>query len=284
MSGGSPRFVQFPHPGGEHVPTTDQMAWNTSNHLRKFLRAPGDYVDAEGHRATAELVFWGEWEAPSRVVRRWTASGRLPRAVHEPYWYRPTSGEFRQNTDPWVWGQRMVYSNCKQTMLAGHRTTSMQALPPGSLICFGSSIHDEFCVDTVFVVASAEPWAPEHVDDLDVDDAFKVCTAASLVTGGGVPAGLMLYRGATIDDAVEGMYSFTPARLAHDEDARFTRPPIRLPGLINPRSKQSANGANRALEPETVRSAWAQVREQVLAGGHLLAVHWATPPEHREGP
>ena len=93
----------------------------------------------------------------------------------------------------------MLYSNCKQTMLASQRTTSMQALPPGSLICFGSSIQDEFCVDTVFVVASAEPMAPEDVDDLDVDDAFKVCTGGSLVTGGGVLAGLVLYRGATND-------------------------------------------------------------------------------------
>jgi hypothetical protein len=58
----------------------------------------------------------------------------------------------------------------------------MQRLRRGSILCFGSTIDGEFCVDTVFVVASAEPWVPAQTADLDVDDAFKICTGGSITT------------------------------------------------------------------------------------------------------
>jgi hypothetical protein len=169
-------FVQFPHPGGEHNPPTDDMPWNTADHRRKFLVAPGRHLEGDDRIRKGELVFWGEWEPPSRVERRWPASGRLPRALHRPYWLEPTTRGFRQNTDPWVWGDRMIYSNCKQITGPQRRPTSMQRLTRGSVICFGSTIDGEFCVDTVFVIASAEPWVPAEAADLDVDEAFKTCT------------------------------------------------------------------------------------------------------------
>jgi hypothetical protein len=90
-------FVQFPHPGGEHPP--DDMPWNTADHRRKFLVAPGRYLDGDDQLHEADLVFWGEWEAPSRVERRWPASSRLPRALHCPFWMNPaTSGSGRTPT------------------------------------------------------------------------------------------------------------------------------------------------------------------------------------------
>ena|SRR5437867_3355529 len=92
-------FVQFPHPGGEQNPPTDDVPWNTGDHRRKFLVAPGCYLDDERVR-DAELVYWGEWEPPSRVERRWPASGRQPRALHRPWWTEPATRRPRQNTDP----------------------------------------------------------------------------------------------------------------------------------------------------------------------------------------
>jgi hypothetical protein len=68
------------------------MPWNTADHRRKFLVAPGCYLDGDDRFGEADLVFWGEWEAPSRVERRWPASGRLPRALHRPYWVDPAAG------------------------------------------------------------------------------------------------------------------------------------------------------------------------------------------------
>lgn len=55
------RFVQFPHPGGEHNPPDHEMPWNVAGHRRKFLIAPGDYVDAADRHDDVEVVFWGEW-------------------------------------------------------------------------------------------------------------------------------------------------------------------------------------------------------------------------------
>ena len=85
-------FVQFPHPGSEHKPGTDEgMPWNTGAHGRKFLESPGHYVGRGGVAGDAELVFWGEWEPPSRVIDTWTRDGRMPQALHRPYWCKPTT-------------------------------------------------------------------------------------------------------------------------------------------------------------------------------------------------
>jgi hypothetical protein len=274
-------FVQFPHPGGEHNPPTDDMPWNTGHHRRKFLVAPGRYLDGDDQLGEADLVFWAEWEPPSRVECRWPAAGRLPRALHRPYWGEPTR-RVRQNTDPWVWGDRMIYSNCKQVFGPQRRPTSMQRLTCGSVICFGSTIDGEFCADTVFVVASAEPWVPADAGDLDVDDAFRTCTAGSIAAGRrDAHLSLTLYRAATVQDPVEGMFSFVPARRAEAEEPRFARPPIRLPGFINSSSRQSTWGSRRPLPMDTLRDAWEAVRHQVLAADLLLAVRLHTP--NREG-
>lgn len=271
-------FVQFPHPGGEHNPPTDDMAWNTGPHRRKFLIAPGRYLDSDDQIGAADLVFWGEWEPPSQVERRWPASRRLPRALHRPSWGEPTR-RVRQNTDPWVWGEPMIYSNCKQIGPRPHRRPSaMQRLTRGSVICFGSTIQGEFCLDTVFVVASAEPWTPGEATDLTVDEAFKTCTAGAIAarrSDAHLP--LTLYRGATADNPVQGMFSFVPARRADRDDLRFPRPPIQLPGFINPASRQSTWGSKRPLPLNTLRNNWEAVRHQVLTADLLLAVWLRTP-------
>ncbi len=274
-------FVQFPHPDGEHNPRTDYMPWNTGDHRRKFLVAPGRYLDGDDQLGEVDLVFWGEWESPSRVERRWPASARLPRALHRPSWMEPATSGSRQNTDPWVWGDRMIYSNCKQVFGSERRPTSMQRLTRGSVICFGSTIGGEFCADTIFVVASAEPWVPAEVADLDVDDAFKTCTGDSITAGRrDAYLSLTLYRGATVDDPVEGMFSFVPARRADVEEPRFPRPPIHS-RFINPSSRQSTWGSKRPLSMGTLRDTWEAVRHQVLAADLLLAVQLQTPGRER---
>jgi hypothetical protein len=82
-------FVQFPHPGKEHSAPADVMPWNTSDHGRKFLLSPGSFVDHADQVQDDDLAFWGEWEPASRVVARWSTDGRLPRALHRPFWSRP---------------------------------------------------------------------------------------------------------------------------------------------------------------------------------------------------
>jgi hypothetical protein len=266
-------FVQFPHPGVEHKPPANgrDKPWNVGDHARKFLISRGWYVDSEPEPRDDELFFWGEWEPPSRVERRWHKSDRLPEALHRPYWMLPASTSFRQNTDPWVFGPTMHYSNCRQT-------ASMQRLTAGSIICFGSTIGGDFCVDTVFVVASSEPWTPAQAARVKAEQAFITCTAESLATSPrDANRRYMLYRGASLDHPVHGMFSFVPARLANSASVRFTRPVITLPGLINPASKQSPRGVNDPLSLDRVRVAWSQIREQVLAQNLVMAVRFDSP-------
>lgn len=271
-------FVQFPHPGREHRSRTFQMPWNVTRHGRKFLVAPGRYLDDGDRVREGDLAFWGEWEPPSRIERRWSAARPLPRALHRPYWNRPGIDKFRQNTDPWVWGEQMLYSNCKQIAGPQRRPTSMQELTPGSVICFGSTIDGDFCIDTVLVVASAEPWVPAEADDLLTDEAFKICTGQSITTNPtDAHLRFSLYRGATVDDPVEGMFSFVPARRADDADPRFCRPSVRLPGRVNPASRQSTWGSKRPLPDHAIRDAWGSIREQVLARDLVLATRIETP-------
>src|SRR5262252_3776069 len=151
-----PVFVHFPHPGKEHDPgRMTRQPWNTkSKHRRKFLRSPGRYVAVDGSPSEALLAFWGEWEAPSHVIERWPAEADLPRFLQEPKWERPNVPGFRQNTDPWVFGDCFRDSNCHQLNQPGLRD-----LAAGSVILFGSTLGltstagPHFVLDTLFVVA-----------------------------------------------------------------------------------------------------------------------------------
>jgi hypothetical protein len=268
--------VQFPHPGREHVPRGDDIGWNTGRHGRKFLRCHGSYIDDMNVMGDGDLVFWGEWEAPSRVLRRWRPVGRKPRVLHEPYWSTPPRGP-RQNTDPWVFGPAFYYSNCKQARGDDRRPTGMQRLTPGSVIVFGSTVHGGFVVDTVFVVASAQPWSPSDSVRMDLDEVFRYCTVASLATGRDRHTGFTLYRGATAEDPINGMYSFVPARRADDSDPAFERPILQLPGLINPANKRACRGSRRPIPLDDVRQAWNDIRQDVIDAECALGVRIATP-------
>jgi hypothetical protein len=183
-----------------------------------------------------------------------------------------------------VFGDRFRYSNCKQLTARPHlRSSAMQQLARGSVILFGSQVDGDFVLDTVLVVASATRYTANDVEHLGADEAFATCTLQSVATT--MPAGFecsrfTLFTGATVDEPVNGMFSFTPCYPDGDE-ARFARPPIRLPGLVNPASKQSTFGSHRRLSPESVHAAWEQVRRQVLAHDLWLGTHFDTPP--REG-
>ena len=82
------------------------------------------------------------------------ATGRgYPRFLHEPYWTAPPDLPNLQNTDPYVFGERFRYSNCRQNTKKGPLPT--QRLATGSVIPFGSGLDGEFVLDTAMVVADA---------------------------------------------------------------------------------------------------------------------------------
>ena len=265
-------LVQFPHPGLEHDPrNASHMGWNTDRHRRKFMRNLGRFVDRDGVLGEGKLTFWGEWEPPSKIVERWPQSGSLPRFLHEPMWER-SAPEGRQNSDPWVFGDCFRYSNCKQQTQG-----ALQRLTPGSVILFGSGKNGEFVIDTVFVVKDSCPYRPSKPPA--TDDAFRFCVIKSLCGPSSSCAGdsFTLYRGATFDEPINGMYSFVPSRRADSEGYRFARPPINLPGYVNPESQQTPSGARCPRFLKETRDQWDKVRNLVLRADCLLGVWFETP-------
>ncbi|MFC3961792.1 hypothetical protein [Nocardia jiangsuensis] len=184
----------------------------------------------------------------------------------------------------------MIYSNCKQNTKKG--PTALRNLERGSVIVFGSVLGGEFCVDTVFVVAAAEPWTPLAVAERGLGDAFLAATAEPLGAPAGdgrsVPDGkgscapapkavLTLYRAATVDDPVDGMYSFVPALPAAADGPRFARPSVRIPGAINPASTQSHRSAPGVESPAAVSELWRETRRQIVDQDLVLATHLDIP-------
>ncbi|HEX6237741.1 MAG TPA: hypothetical protein VFZ68_11135 [Acidimicrobiales bacterium] len=276
-------IVQFPHPGGEHVPDSRVMPWNRGTHRRKFLTSPGEYVDADGGRHRDDLVFWGEWEAQSRIVTRWDRQPGLPTVLHEPCWSPPDYQPDHQNTDPWVFGDAFLYSNCKQILPSRGTPTALQSLAPGSMILFGSAVGADFVIDTLFVVAEViGRYQPVTAGaQLAVSGAFEACTLRPLAAYDPTIASatFTLYRGAGVDTPHEDMFSFVPCRPRRDRDLRFRRPPVRLPGVVNPRSKQAPAGAKQQRPIGDVVDAWREVVRQVRDSGLLLGTRFDTPTQ-----
>ena len=112
-------------------------------------------------------------------------------------------------------------------------TTTNCAPPTGSQlvrrcqILFGSARRDRFVLDTVLVVGGIDgTFVPAAgPGDFPVDAAFDECTLRSLAGYAPHIAGsdCTLFRGATLDDPVDGMISFTPC-LPHGDPQIEARP------------------------------------------------------------
>jgi len=276
-------FVQFIHPGGEHGPDDgDIKRWNRGDHKRKFLAGSGAYVD-DGRPIEGAIAFWGEWEPPSRVVRRFTDHrDGLPAFVHEPLPPVPDRDGWRQNTDPFVFGDRFLYTGCMQHTRRG--PTQLRHLLPGSVILFGSCLErSRFVLDTAFVVAGWVDHGPRDVRSIvagSVPDEYWDITLDPWYSGS-VPEGrtFRLYFGATPDSPVGEMFSFFPTLPATSDDMpRFARPEIRIPKLVTPHLTQGKKIA-RDLSIGELSELWDEVARQVAGAGLHLGARADLPHE-----
>lgn len=285
-------FVQFLHPGGEHVPDDKALTtkgWNTGPHRRKFLRQRGEYLRKEGDTAqTDNLLFWGEWEPDSDVLSASPDAGdHKPRFIYRPYYGTPpapTATSAARNTDPFVFGDRFLYSNCQQHT-KGNRNR-MAHLEHGSVILFGSCINKRrFVLDTVFVVAGKTDYLLQRYSDTvkgKVPKAFEDVTLSPLKTEvetywPGVESFHRLYYSATPQNCVNGMFSFFPCCPATNNDKGFARPVIQLPGNIKDTLTQSRKYTYEA-DLDTMAGWWRKVVDQVHAVGLCLGVSATMPP------
>lgn len=271
--GDLPAFVQFPHPGREHVPNGNSMDWNRGDHARKFLKTTGDYL-VDGELVSGEVVLWGEWEAPSTIAQRFTTRRPgMPRVLHEPQ-SRPDPGPgWRQNTDPFVFGGRMLYTNCRQP-----RNRKLRRLAPGSIIAFGSRLGGAFVLDTLFVVGEAQPYQVTSACDLDWTDAEWQCIAEPLTFDQNL-AGVELtrYEGRRYAATRGSGFSYVPCLPWRADREGFRRPAIDLGSRwITPRLAQAAK-VTPATHDE-LGTLWRDITVQVERQGLDLAVRLDLPP------
>lgn len=272
-------IVQLPHPGKEHKPVPAQvgavMPWNRGDHARKFLLARGTWTD--GTRTDkGELVFWGEWEAQSEVIEIFARAAGMPRWLHRPFREVPADGGWRQNTDPLVFGDQFVYSNCKQA-----KNKHLRRLVPGSVILFGSKVAGEFVLDTCLVVDTATPYHAAELVATVADPSLRELVAEPLASSpDDADQDFTLYRGATAGTPMSGMFSFVPCVPREGAGVAFARPTIRLKDVVNPNLAMSARRTAVALD--SAADLWQQVVDQVLDAGLLLSTHLETPPRAGE--
>lgn len=280
-SAGDVRFVQFPHPGKEHVvgrsgvrpwPRADKL------HRRTFLQSAGRYrVARDGPDDDGDVAFWGEWEGEARLVTELDPMREGPRFLCIPnaHGQVPISidGTPPQNTDPFVWGDNMAYIGCRQPS-----NRKLRQLGRGSLILFGSNLNRRFVLDTVFVV---DGWI-EHDCNTFEEKLSGIASDAHLRAGvapfhgWGIKKTLRYYAGATSRDPVAGMYSFVPCLPAAGPRSGFARPALQLDGLIDPDLRMQAR-SSEPLVIATVADLWNEVVDQVTKSGLALATHLELP-------
>jgi hypothetical protein len=274
------------HPGGEHSPDIgNARTWNTGDHKRKFMTNAGEYIDG-GRRKRGEIVFRGEWEPESEVVTRVEKPvTEGPRYIHRPYWQARKSYRGLQNTDPFVFGDQISYTRCRQ--YSKRRPTFLRNLDRGSVILFGSHKSGYFVLDTVLVVAS---WTDHDMrtfrDEVTntIHPIYRDATfqpiygnRTSCVPGkaGSAPEGVTfrLYFGATIENSVEGMFSYFPCAKADSKPRGFARP--RIHGIPMEAITNGLMMGKRKTEVGSVsemKIVWDGVRAQVEAQGLALGV------------
>ena len=289
------RFIQFPHPGGEPTPRFGRD-WLTAgrSHARKFMQVSGRWCSSvdEGE-CSGKLRFWGEWEAQSDLVENFRCTSEypmMPRYLWHPYYVRRDCYKGLQNTDPFVFGDHFLYSNCRQ-----FRHPALRHLDAGSLILYGSGkqIKGErrFVIDTVFVVRDRIPYDPQQIDGdswrrrgfgtfLDVTGKPLQSDCCSGKVKGCVPRStteLSLYRGATPNSPIDSMFSFFPAK-SEGVDWIFARPEIRLCSrYFNPGNWRTVKGVNLTVTRSELVGIWNQIANQVLDNGLVLGTFAELP-------
>ena len=298
-----PCFVQFPHPGTEHN-SKSGCVWNKLKnvHRRKFMQLRGDWIDRDGSTHTGGLRAWGEWEPESKLICKFSnkvTGPHHPKFLWEPYWIQKPSYSGLHNTDPFIFGDCFLYSNCGQT---AEKKRGLKHLSRGSVIAFGSGkkIDGErkWMLDTVLVVRDyldygmreartvLKDWAPctflQVVGGPLIDNEHKNCNPKPRVACAPTGTQLRLYQGATPDNRINGMFSFFPA-MPDGGNASFPRPVVDLPNrYFNPSNWQAPKGHGSELELEDVRGLWDKLVAQVRCAGLVLGTR-AALPERRPG-
>ena len=297
MDNGKRLAIQFLHPGREK--TEEIIIGNADGkpcqlHGRKFVEGCGDYIADELKDKRAhpkQLMFWCEYEQQleyNKLCGRPHVDG-YPRYIQtlRPACYRQSCGEIAGciNTDPYIFGRYMLYSNCRQK-----RSPLLRNLLPGSVIVFGSRVNGLFCFDTVFVVSrplctftrrDGREVLGKLKDEGAISENFWQATVEPLLHDDNAEdCEFVLYESATYQNPIDGMYSFFPCKLK--DEIGFPRPAATAPCI----NHKMWTGIRTLVSNEDAKgcfNVWESLRRDVLENGLYLGVR-AEEPGERERP
>ena len=250
------------------------------------MKVAGTWIDQNWCTHCGSLFVWGEWEPESDLLEELTEPPEPYNQVHFPHylwkpkWSPPSPPINREcprlhNTDPYIFGDAFIYSNCRQDS-----NKSLRHLEAGTVIAFGSgkNIKGErnWVLDTVLVVE--DYWTPTNRRTLS--ETFNEVTGKTLAPLG--KGNNRYYFGATPKNQVNGMFSFFPA-LPASHGHGFARPAINKldPQFLNPRNWQGLKGASTPRSAAEIKKLWDLLVKEVFDAGLVLGVH-AMEPQKEE--
>ena len=309
-------IVEFPHPYLEFPCARNFLdkaqnvtRWNGGDHCRRLVKHFGQYVDSKGKLREGDLAFWTEWEAntiakrvqnrPAKNSAKWVHEVLLPnpQLAKLDYTCRAKAKGCcaggcggvccggaccGANTDPCVFGSSFKYCLCKQD----HYPKVLKNLDVGSIILFGSINGGKYYLDTVFVVKKFEKYSttPSFMRSLGVSSAYKELTLKRFSGKGNV-----LYRGVTVNDSPDEMFSFTPAeRWVGGGQGVGRRCELDIQSLNNLHADlqfRAKRGVAQCVvhtivpngRPDLNRLVWEKVRRQVIDKKFVLGTHFDWP-------
>jgi hypothetical protein len=268
--------------------TSGYRYWNNEKfHKRKFINQSGWYLEKEGDSFNptpkrGSLYFWGEWEPQSRfeLTGNSISNKNLPHAVHNPIFSKRGMGG--HNTDPFVFGNRFYYTNCKQT--ENGKGLKMLHLDPNSIIIFGSEIdRSKFVIDTVFVVKSSSSVKDYRSETDDYPELLRKATIDSPI---GLADWNKIYAGKMHDidsQFLEGsmeMFSFVPCMVDCPKEG-FPRPTIDVAkfGLQKPGAGTVLQSINfeRGFVESPEHNFWLDLISELASQGYSLGIKLDMP-------
>lgn len=290
-------FVQFIHPGGEHIPDNEKYKfWNTGKHKRNFMKNKGKYIkELKNTPRENDIVFWGEWEPESKVVKFIPNPVRNgPKYIYEPFY---TKFEQKtpplQNTDPFVFGNQFHYTICQQNRKK--RATQLKYLEKGSVILFGScQKRSQFILDTVFVVRkyiNHEKATYKTVLKNKITKTYEEATIAPSYQKTVIKSkcgfkpvqnqqSFRLYFGATYNNSFDGMFCFFPCLPFDEAEKGFPRPIIKLDGVITDNLPQGKK-LNPQNSAKKIKGLWTEIVKQVLDQRLYLGIFTELPKKQK---
>lgn len=190
------------------------------------MKAIGQTVDDNGTISEKkDLLFWGEWEPTSWVEPIKPKGSGDPHWMHKPFLEINGTSTYQDideyaNTDPFVFGDHFIYSNCRQmiTYNGQKKPSRLCSLQVGSVILFGSALKvpfPHFALDTVFVVGDSKQYVPRNYKkglNTFIPENFERIMGFEQWPDEFIDLQFRCYHGVTADKPINGMYSFVPCK------------------------------------------------------------------------